>query len=606
MAMNRRRFMIGAATAPLLAGLPALARAETATSARALSRVRPGQPEWPSEARWDELRRSVGGRLVAVRSPLRACGDPAGRTACDDLFKELKNPYFIGDEIGLTQTTGWLDAWTFQPSVYAVAAESTGDVVAAVNFARDNNLRLVVKGGGHSYLGRSNAPDSLLIWTRHMNAITLHDAFVPQGCPQMTGQPAVSIGAGAIWGHVYNAVTTKGGRYVQGGGCLTVGVAGLVQAGGFGSFSKQFGTAAASLLEAEIVTADGQARVANASTNPDLFWGLKGGGGGSLGVITRLTLQTHDLPSTIGGVRGVIVATSDESYRRLIARFIGFAAENLIDPHWGDIVDLRPGNVMELRLGFQGLDRAQAQAVWQPFFDWLIERLPTDYAFRATPGLGAIPARHAWDPAFLKAYAPGAVRTDDRPGAAEDNVFWSGNFAEAGHFIYDYESLWLPRALLSEDRQGELADALFAASRKRPVELHFQKGLAGGAEQAIAATRDTATNPTVLDAFALAIIGGEGAPAYPGIAGHEPDLGTARKQAAEVADAIKELRRVAPEGGAYFAESGFFDPTWQESYWGANYPRLRAVKQKYDPDGLFFVHHGVGSEDWSADGFTRA
>ena len=108
--------------------------------------------------------------------------------------------------------------------------------------------------------------------------------------------------------HAYNAVTTKGGRYVQGGGCGTVGVAGLVQAGGFGSFSKNFGTAAAGLLEAEIVTADGEVRVANACINPDLYWGLKGGGGGSLGVVTRLTLKTHDLPSFFGAVSATIHA----------------------------------------------------------------------------------------------------------------------------------------------------------------------------------------------------------------------------------------------------------------------------------------------------------
>jgi hypothetical protein len=63
-----------------------------------------------------------------------------------------------------------------------------------------------------------------------MNAITLHDAFVPSGCSdQQAPEKAVSVGAGAIWGHTYNAVTTKGGRYVQGGGCMTVGVAGLIQ-----------------------------------------------------------------------------------------------------------------------------------------------------------------------------------------------------------------------------------------------------------------------------------------------------------------------------------------------------------------------------------------
>jgi len=94
-------------------------------------------------------------------------------------------------------------------------------------------------------------------------------------------QPAVTVGAGAIWMHTYNEVTTKGGRYVQGGGCGTVGVAGLVQGGGFGTYSKQFGIAGASLLEAEIVTADGVLRIANACREPDLFWALIGGGGGT-------------------------------------------------------------------------------------------------------------------------------------------------------------------------------------------------------------------------------------------------------------------------------------------------------------------------------------
>jgi FAD/FMN-containing dehydrogenase len=178
--------------------------------------------------------------------------------SCTQIFKELKNPYYLGDEIGLTQSLGWVDAWTSRPSVYAVAAETTDDVVAAVNFARENNLRLVVKGGGHSYQGTSNAADSLLIWTRRMNAITLHDAFVGSGCGgQHAPQEAVTVESGAIWGQVYDAVTTKGGRYVQGGGCTTVGVAGLIQCGGFGSFSKAYGMAAGSLLEAQIVTADG-------------------------------------------------------------------------------------------------------------------------------------------------------------------------------------------------------------------------------------------------------------------------------------------------------------------------------------------------------------
>ena len=107
------------------------------------------------------------------------------------------------------------------------------------------------------------------------------------------------------------------------------------------------------------------------------------------------------------------------------------------------------------------------------------------------------------------------------------------------------------------------------------------------------------------EAFALAIVASEGPPAYPGLRGREPDLREARQDAEKVREAMSELRKLVLDAGAYVAESSYFQPNWQAAYWGSNYERLRAVKQKYDPEGLFFVHHGVGSEDWSPDGFTR-
>jgi FAD/FMN-containing dehydrogenase len=83
------------------------------------------------------------------------------------------------------------------------------------------------------------------------------------------------------------------------------------------------------------------------------------------------------------------------------------------------------------------------------------------------------------------------------------------------------------------------------------------------------------------------------------------DLSAARKESAAVVKSMSELRKLAPNGGAYVSESNFFEHDWQHAYWGTNYPTLQAVKNKYDPDGLFFVHNGVGSEEWSPDGFTR-
>ena len=131
-------------------------------AARTMSRVRPGDPGWPSEADWDRLGRAVEGRLVRVRSPLAECLAAPSSASCAQVFKDVRNPYYLGDEVALTQCLGWAGAWTSRPSVYAVVAGKTGDVVAAVNFARDHDLRLVVKGGCHSYQGTSNVADPLL------------------------------------------------------------------------------------------------------------------------------------------------------------------------------------------------------------------------------------------------------------------------------------------------------------------------------------------------------------------------------------------------------------------------------------------------------------
>jgi FAD/FMN-containing dehydrogenase len=601
--MKRRELLKASLSATLLAGgAPGLARAGRGLLPAAVSttRVRPGSAGWPSAAEWDALGRATSGRLQKLASPFAGCATDVA--ACATLREQLKNPFAIGDNPALTQTSGWQDAWLSQPSAYAVAAQNSADIAAAVNFARKHRLRLVVKGGGHSYKGTSNAPDSLLVWTRAMNAVTLHEAFVPRGGSAAQAVPAVSVGAGAMWIDAYTAVTTRAGRYVQGGGCTTVGVAGLVQGGGFGNFSKRYGTAASSLLEAEVVTADGQVRIANAHTNPDLFWALKGGGGGTFGVVTRMTLRTHELPETFGGVFGDITAASPATFKTLIARFVAFYRERLFNPHWGETVSLREGRQLHLSMVFQGLSRDEAQAAWAPFLDWV--RASGDYTFK-DPTIMAIPARRFWDAGFWDKAAPGIMSKDGREGAPAHHAVWTGDREQAGWYIHGYESTWLPASLLEEGAQARLVDSLCAAADQWDVGLHFNKGLAGAPAQALTAARDTATHPGVVDAFALAIIAGGGDAAYPGMPGAKLDQQEARRRAKKIRGAMDLLRKAAPGAGAYVSESDYFQERWQDAYFGANYPRLLKVKQRYDPDGLFTVRHGVGSEAWSADGFTR-
>ena len=597
--MHRRTLLRGAAALPVVALVsPALSAMQAPTALR--RRVRPRDAAWPTAASWQKLKEAVGGNLIEVHSLFGACEKEPGGAACREATANIRNPFYIGDQPAGTQVSGWLDAWTPAPSVYAVKARHTADVVAGVNFARQNKLRPVVKGSGHSYQGTSNAADSLLIWTRAMNQVTLHEAFVASGREgKAQPVPAVSAEAGAMWIDLYDAVTSRAGRYVQGGGCTTVGVAGLVQSGGFGSCSKGFGTAAAGLLEAEVVTADGNVRTVNAGTHPDLFWAIKGGGGGSWGVVTRLTLRTHELPEFFGAAWGTIRAHSDEAFRRLIARFFDFYTASLFNPHWGEQASIGSGNTLKLSMVSQGLDRQQTPQLWEPFFAW-VNAAPQDFTVTDEFGTGAMKAQHWWEPAGTH-----RMVQDPRPGAPAYHAWWQGDQDQVGAYLHGYDSLWLPAALLQEGQRQRLVEALFAGSRHKDIELHFNKGLAGAPREAIAAALDTATNPAVTEAFALAIIAdGEGA-AYPGLARPAMDLAAAHQDARAIDRATAELRRIAPLAGSYVSESNYFNAQWSRAFWGKHYPRLRAIKAQYDPDGLFFVHHGVGSEDWSADGFTR-
>lgn len=592
--MKRRCLLKGAAALPFLP--TATIFADVIPAVAAVARVRPGDPEWPVPEEWEALSRAVSGNLLRPTTIWQTCAQAPRTPDCLARLREARNPIALGDDPGGTQVSGWLDGWVPRASAFAVAARSTSDVVAGINFVRRHNLRLVVKGGGHSYLGGSNAPDSLLIWTRAMNRIELHDAFVPLGS-SMPPTPAVTAEAGCMWIDVYTAVTTRAGRYVQGGGCASVGVAGLVQGGGFGSFSKRYGLAAASLLQAEIVTADGIVRTVNASREPDLFWALKGGGGGSFGVVIRVTLQTHDLPEHFGWAEFRVKASSREAYRRLVERLVDHYAENLFNPQWGEQLVFHEDEV-HVSMVCQGLNDGQAKSVWAPFIDW-VRTSPADFTFNDEPQIGAGPARRWWD---LKSNQ-GLVR-DTRAGATTQRGWWRADGDEASLFLYGYESQWLPATLLEPTQRSRFAGALMAAAQFQAVELHVNKGLAGAPAEVKESARQCAMNPKVADAFALAIVTAGGPPPFAGLPITPPDMTEAHRQAERVAKAASVIKGLSPQSGSYLSETDFFRGDWREAFWGANYARLKAIKSRYDPAGFFFVHHGVGSEDWSPDGFT--
>src|SRR5713226_8952845 len=431
--MSRTIAASGILVASLAAGCAA-SRPAARPEAAAMCRCTPDKPCWPTEADWQRFGASLHGKLEQPQSPLARCREDAAGEACAAALRNSKNPFYLQDQAGGTQSTGWLGAWSAATSAYAVAAEDSGDIVAAVDFARRYGLRLVIKGTGHDYLGRSNAPDSLLVWTHKMRRVSTHDAFLPSGCPAtQAGSPAVSVEAGTRWLEAYQEVTVKHGRYVQGGGCTSVGAAGgFLQGGGFGSWSRKFGIAAASMLEAEMVTADGRLLVANACQNQDLFWALRGGGGGTFGIVTKVTLRSHPIPDRVGAARGRITAKTDDAFRELVVRLLRFYETTLNNEHWGEQIAISGDNAVDVTMTNLDLTADQVRAVWKPFLDWLASRPD---AFTQTLAFPVLPFKYLWDAAWWAQNLPASIVLDRRPGQPKTQYWWAGNQGEVSAFI---------------------------------------------------------------------------------------------------------------------------------------------------------------------------
>ncbi|MFF1542341.1 FAD-binding oxidoreductase [Streptomyces sp. NPDC058291] len=164
-----------------------------------------------------------------------------------------------------------------------VQCESALDVSNAVLVAA-NRVPLAARSGGHSYPGYSAPHGGLVVDMRRMSAVSVQ------------AEGTVTVGAGATLRDLYSALG-QANRCVPAGSCFTVGVAGVTLGGGIGVLQRKFGLTCDHLLTAEIVTADGRRLTASAARTPDLFWGLRGGGGGNFGIVTEFTFSTDPAPA---------------------------------------------------------------------------------------------------------------------------------------------------------------------------------------------------------------------------------------------------------------------------------------------------------------------
>lgn len=574
------------------------------TKKTTMCRCVPSSSCWPKSDQWAAFSSQLEGSLVKPASPVAECKKNAESDACRTALKNLKNPFYMQAKPGRSESRGWTGAWQAQQSAYAVEVKSTKDVVTAVNFARNHNLRLVIKGAGHDYLGRSSAPDSLLIWTHKMRHVEYDSSFVPAGCAKDTnGVPALSVGAGTRWIEAYTAATTKHNMYVQGGGCTTVGVAGgFTQGGGFGSFSKQFGTGAAGVLQVEVVTADGKVLTANQCQNEQLFWAIRGGGAGTYGVVTNMTLRAHKLPKNFGVMQGTITAKTDDDYKKLVKHFLTFYIKYLNNAHWGEQFSFKPNNTISILMVTQNFDKQQALATWQPLKEWIQQSkgrysIASDYI--------SIPPQKMWDLNFWEKNHPDMVVRDMRQNARPGEYWWAGNGGEVYSYWHTYQSWWLPDRLFSQSNIQDTAETIYKASRLSPVAFHINKGLSGGSPLALNTSRQTSMNPTMLNAAALVIMSSASNNMDHDWKNPPPMTKTIKTKVANITKAMDMIRALAPDSGTYVNEADYFQKNWQQVFWGSNYQKLLTLKHRYDPDGLFYCHHCVGSEMWTDDGFCR-
>ncbi|MFI6492718.1 FAD-binding oxidoreductase [Streptomyces sp. NPDC050564] len=199
------------------------------------------------------------------------------------LRADLSGDVFAPDDPGYDEARKIFNAMIDRRPAVIAQCEDETDVVRSVRFARDLDLKIAVRGGGHSVSGMSLNDNGLVVDLRRMHTVTVHP-----------GSEAVRIEGGALMSHLDHA-TQPYGLATTGGRVSTTGVGGFVLGGGNGWLDRTFGLAVDNLLGVELVTADGSTVLATDRENPELFWALHGGGG-NFGVATALTLKLHPLP----------------------------------------------------------------------------------------------------------------------------------------------------------------------------------------------------------------------------------------------------------------------------------------------------------------------
>jgi hypothetical protein len=468
--------------------------------------------------------------------------------------------------------------------------------------------RDVFRSSRHDYLGRSAARGAFMIWTHNLKNISYDPAFVPQNAPSnetyhgthvfyhltqtQTSPVALTFGSGIQWHEAYRAANENQRLLIGGvssGG--TVGAAGgWILGGGHSAFSPAYGLGVDNVLEFAIVTSTGSYLTVNAHTYPDLFWALRGGGGGTYGVLTSVTYKTYPDTPVVGISLDVNFTSASSSSKEfpvaqsVINQFLGYYPK-FSDLGWGGYAFFDKG-----RLGFYGVapktswEKAN-ETIWP-----LVEGIRAN-AKDVSVDLTRCDDFHSWFPA--------------------EGIFGGG---EDVGFSVEMSSRLIPRErFTSEEGRRRLVEKLLGLDTK------VYSLLVGGGQVSRVDPDSMGLNPVWRNVLGLMTVAQRWDPApetnecQPSVV--DPDQaqtvfgmgkGTWNCNTQDIQrrlrDYLHTLDVVAgPDAGAYFNEASLYEQDSQKTFFGNHYTKLEAIKDKYDPSGLFVIDEGVGSERWDKE-----
>ncbi|OAA56541.1 FAD-binding, type 2 [Niveomyces insectorum RCEF 264] len=539
----------------------------------------PDEPCWPADSRWKALSQAVQRRLATFTPPAAACyptyknvstasadqctAIKANWTNADWIVDQLVQPFsnfWNNDSCSADAKCGATCTQGLSPQM-VVTANNQFDVQVSVNFARIQNLRLVIRNTGHDYLGRSSGYGALALNTHRLNNIQFIKAYSGPG--NYTGG-AVKLGAGVMFRDIYAAAKAEGVDVVGGEG-PTVGIAGgYVQGGGHSPLSGLYGLASDNVLEFDGILASGAQVQINSDKNPDLFWALKGGGPGNLAAITAITIKTYPTVACTGAALNI--SYSEPDFWQAVAAFHN-ASATLADA--GIYAQYDVSKAAGLRVQPFVAPNTTVAA----FNTTLAPLLAQLAALNVTYALGA-PTSYA---TFYDLYDALFTRTGDAGGT--DTL--------------------LGGRLFSKDDIAKNGTAINSAIQDLVEAGHNFGGHVVNPGRAVPDPDGTVSSVHPVWRHA----------ADASLWTYEPGacLSAAGRQQAQktLTQLGAALRAASPNSGVYANEGDVNEPNWQEAFWGANYKKLYDIKTKYDPNGVFWSPATPGSELWTLKDETR-